>query len=253
MFLKPKHFLFAPLYYYQGKNVKAKTIDLPEPSGVRKGVFALANSQKNPYRLAIIGDSSAVGVGVAEQKQALAIQLVSALAKKEIFQQNYSAIDWQLHAKTGDNSFDVLRRLYILPKSKQSLDCLIIVVGVNDVTKIQSLTHWQQNLVEIIKVAKHKFAPKRIIFTAIPPLEIFPNLPYPLNQFIGDKATELNHSMEKFCNSMEDVDFAKFNLMDNDKHTNIKDYFAKDGFHPSGLTYQLWAQALADWLCKLEK
>ncbi len=246
MFLKPKHLLFAPLYYYQGKNVKKQTIELPEPSGARKGVFALANSQKNPYRLAIIGDSSAVGVGVTEQKDALAVQLVSALAKKENFQQNYSAIDWQLHAKTGDDSFDVLRRFYILPKSKQNLDCLIIVVGVNDVTKMQSLNNWQHNLTEIVKIAKHKFAPKRIIFTAIPPLEIFPNLPYPLNQFIGEKAKQLNHSMEKFCHSMEHIDFVEFNLIDENKNPNIKDYFAEDGFHPSALTYQLWAKALAN-------
>ncbi|MBS9779813.1 MAG: SGNH/GDSL hydrolase family protein [Moraxellaceae bacterium] len=244
MFFKPKHFLFAPIYYYQGKTVKEQTIELPEPSGARKSVFSLENSQKNPYRLVIIGDSSAVGVGVAEQKQALAVQLVSALAKKENFQQNYSEIDWQLHAKTGDDSFDVLRRFYILPKSTQSLDCLIIVVGVNDVTKMQSLNSWQQNLTEIVKIAKHKFAPKRIIFTAIPPLEIFPNLPYPLNQFMGEKAQQLNDSMEIFCNSMEYIDFVEFNLID--KNPNIKDYFAKDGFHPSALTYQLWAEALAN-------
>ncbi len=251
MLLQPKHLFFAPLYYYQGKTVKEQTIDLPEPDGVRKGIFSLVDDKTKPtnnYRLAIVGDSSAVGVGVAHQKQALAIQLVSALAKKDNFTQTYSAIDWQLHAKTGYDSFDILQRLYILPKAKENLDGLVIVVGVNDVTKMQSINSWQRNLAEIVRVANHKFAPKRIIFTAIPPLEIFPNLPYPLNQFMGDKAKQLNDCMENFCSSMKNIDFAEFNLIENDDDVNIRDYFAEDGFHPSALTYQLWAEALANFI-----
>ncbi len=287
MFTKPKHLLFAPIYYYQGKRVKQNTIDLPEPKGARRGSFSLpcstsdkitgiddnlndnlnqdSSDKDDKYRLAIIGDSSAAGVGVAHQQQALSMQLLSALAKQSSFSQRYSSIDWQLHATTGHDSFDVLRRLYILPKTEQALDCLIIVVGVNDVTKMRSLKVWQKNLAEIVSIARHKFAPKQIIFTAIPPLDIFPALPYPLNEFIGDKEKQLNQAMRAFCDSQQNISYAQFDLdiagnnasssskiannnNDTAKKGNAESYFAEDGFHPSALTYKLWAEELVRFI-----
>ncbi len=119
----------------------------------------------------------------------------------------------------------------------------------NDVTAMRPLHIWKSNLSEIVQIARHKFQPKQIIFTAIPPLEIFPALPYPLNGFISDKEKQLNHAMQAFCESLDNVNFANFNLLIGESN-QVQDYFAKDGFHPSALTYKLWAEQLAESVLK---
>lgn len=207
MILTAKHLVFAPLYWKQAKRIKRDTPSLPEAKGDRQGTRLIANapSALPTYQLMIVGDSSAAGVGVLQQEQALMGQLVQQLANTETLAYQFSHIDWQLHATTGHTSFDVLRRFYTLPYSTQPVDTLVIVIGVNDVTKMQSLANWQHNLSEIIKIANHKFSPKNIVFTAIP------------------AAASQQPS----------------------------DYFAEDGFHPSALTYQLWAEFLAEFIHEL--
>lgn len=253
MILTAKHLVFAPLYWKQAKRIKRDTPSLPEAKGDRQGTRLIANaaSALPTYQLMIVGDSSAAGgVGVLQQEQALMGQLVQQLANSETLANQFSAIDWQLHATTGHTSFDVLRRLYTLPYSTQPVDMLVIVIGVNDVTKMQSLANWQHNLSEIIKIANHKFSPKNIVFTAIPPMHIFPALPYPFNRFMGDKTTQLDQALNQFCGTHKHTYYAKF-AIPAAASQQPSDYFAEDGFHPSALTYQLWAEFLAEFIHEL--
>ncbi|PIE48025.1 MAG: hypothetical protein CSA42_00770 [Gammaproteobacteria bacterium] len=263
MITKPKHLLFAPLLWQQGKRVKKDTPSLPEPTGDRHGIVALSNSNDKTdkhkvYRLMVVGDSSAAGVGVDTQDEALTQQLVANLTQQTDFCQNYTHIDWQLHATTGHTSFDVLRRLYVLTPSPKPIDLMVIIVGINDTTSMLSLKNWKTNIQEIITVAQLKHRPKSIIFSALPPIRYFPALPVPLNRLIGDKAEQLDSALAEICTDFNNVHYTSFNLpfdltkrqftfrANKQPDTNIAKYFAIDGFHPSGLTYQYWAKQLAE-------
>lgn len=269
-----KHLLFAPLIWQQGKRVKQNTLRLQEPRGDRHGIVPIhlpngdlanqpstqetTNKQaKASYRLMIIGDSSAAGVGVNTQEQALSGQLTQQLAQQAKFYNHYTHIDWQLHATTGHNSFDVLTRLYALPTPAKPLDLMIVVVGVNDTTQMMSLANWQANLKEIITVAQLKHKPKHIIFSAIPPVRHFPALPTPLNEFIANKATKLDDAMAKICEEHDRIHYVSFDFpfsssaLKSKNNKKVHKYFASDGFHPSELTYKLWANQLASFITKL--
>lgn len=270
-----KHLLFAPLIWQQGKRVKQNTLRLHEPRGDRHGIVPihlpngdLANQPetqestkeqaKASYRLMIVGDSSAAGVGVDTQIQGLSGQLTKQLAKQAKVYNHYTHIDWQLHATTGHNSFDLLRRLYVLHASPYPLDLMIVVVGVNDTTQMMSVANWQANLKEIITVAQLKHKPKHIIFSAIPPVRHLPALPTPLNEFIANKASKLDDVMEKICEEHDRIHYVSFDfpfssstLKSKNNKKQIHKYFASDGFHPSELTYKLWANQLASFITKL--
>ncbi len=303
MLTKPKHLIRAPLYWQQGKQVKRDTLRLPEAVPLkdeeRRGVFLFVNnrvaddvsadnentSTKPCHHLMVVGDSSAAGVGVNYQSQALIGRLLLSLYDNQEFSDNYSAVNWQLHATTGHDSFDVLKRLYLLPATEQPLDTLILVVGVNDAVKMQTPKKWLTNLQEIIRIAEQKFKPKNIIFTAIPPMEYFPALPHPLNQLMAESAGQLDQALQKFCADFSHIHYAYFDLFASDQSSisdstknsnetknssgsknnsetkssankasnidNAHEYFAKDGFHPNALTYRLWAEQLALFISRL--
>lgn len=272
MLIKPKYLLLMPLIWQQAKQVKKETIRLPEPTGKRQGVIPISNpvaptktnintQNTTAYHLMIIGDSSAAGVGVKNQSDALASQLVINLTKQSKLRNNYHLLNWQLQATTGHNSFDVLTRLYALPTPAKPLNLMIVVVGVNDTTQMLSVTNWNSNLKEIIAIAKRKYHAKNIIFSAIPPVKNFPALPVPLNGLIADKATELDNAMAQVCDEYDSVYYVSFDIPFKPSVPHAKatkaikgasnEYFASDGFHPSKLTYKVWAEQLANFITTL--
>ena len=131
----PIECVLAPLYLLQARKLKRDTVRLPEATGERVGVVTLNRSlsqtasDKPDMSLMMAGDSSACGVGVTYQDDALIGQVLVNLQTDAGLSQQFAGINWQLHATTGHTSFDVLRRLYVLPKPSQPIDVMVIVVG----------------------------------------------------------------------------------------------------------------------------
>ena len=125
--------ILLPLLLLQGIWVRFKTIKLPEATGERSGYYASTNTSTSTstdintnakhnnetVKLLILGDSAAAGVGVNQQKQALAGQLPPLLAKQ------YS-ITWQLVASSGLTSSDIIKQLTLLPTQK--FDLVLVLV-----------------------------------------------------------------------------------------------------------------------------
>ena len=259
-----KDVLLAPVYLYQGRKVKRDTVRLPEPEGERHGHIQLrdstemvANETKKTLSLMIVGDSAAAGVGSLTQQEALAGKLIPALQQKSVINAQFDTLSWSLQATTGHTSFDILRRLYVLPTPSQPVDIMVLSVGVNDTTSNVSTAKWQQQLEQIIAIAQRKFGVRELIFSSLPPMAQMPALPSPLNNFIGAKATKLDQVLKDICAKHNDVHYmaADFTLMA-EKHANgapidSAAMFASDGFHPSSLTYGYWAQQLAELIAQL--
>lgn len=259
-----KDLLLAPIYLYQGRKVKRDTIRLPEPTGIRCGRVKLTSATSdNPRTLNIMiaGDSAAAGVGSQDQQQALAGKLIPALQQQALvdaaFRAQFDELTWSVQATTGHTSFDILRRLYILPKPSQPLDVMMFSVGVNDTTANISTDSWQQQIEAIIAIAQRKFGARIVIFSRLPQMAQMPALPAPLNSFIGAKAYKLDEILQQICSDHDGVsymatDFARMI----EEHSNgtpidIAVMFASDGFHPSSLMYGYWAQQLAELIIEL--
>ena len=251
---QPKHLALAPVYLYQGLKLKKTALRLPEAEGDRSGRVEIDTPDSNPkaetsLTLMLVGDSSAAGVGVSSQQQALAGHLLNELQSLPTIQQKFSAIDWALHATSGHTSFDALRRLYVLPKPASAVDIIVVMVGVNDTTSNVSLPKWQAQLHEIIRLGKRKFGAKYIIFPCLPPMQDMPAIPSPLNKLLGYKTQLMNDKLIQVCSEHEQVIALPFELTD--KSLTAAQLFAEDGFHPNSKAYLIIATKLAKTIADL--
>ena len=256
--------LLAPIYLYQGRKVKRDTVRLPEPNGERHGHVQLNPSNdvsqdnaKPTLKLMVVGDSAAAGVGSETQQEALVGKLIPILEQQSAIQSQFDTLNWSLQATTGHTSFDILRRLYVLPAPSQTIDIMILSVGVNDTTSSVSVEKWQQQIEDIITIAQRKFGVKELVFLSLPPMAQMPAIPAPLNNFVGAKASILDKTLQQVCASNEGVTYmaTDFPRMI-EEHSNgtpidIAVMFAIDGFHPSSLMYGYWAQQLSELIVKL--
>lgn len=213
----------SPVLLLQGLYVRKVTPRLPEASGERFGQLGSGA----PLRLLIVGDSAAAGVGVKLQSDALSGQLSNQLAI------NYQ-ISWQLWAKNGNKSQDLLELLE--KKPQQAIDVVLISIGVNDVTGGTSQKKWLKQQQNIISLLMTKFSAQQIIYSALPPMHHFPALPQPLRWVFGMRAQQFNDCLQKEIKKQARCRYLSFNAP---MHI---DYIAEDGFHPSAKTYSLWAK-----------
>lgn len=259
-----KDVLLAPVYLYQGRKIKRDTVRLPEPNGERHGHVQLSNATGTPkdeskqtLNLMIVGDSAAAGVGSETQQEALAGKLIPILEQEHAIHNQFDTLNWSLQATTGHTSFDILRRLYILPIPSQPIDVMVLSVGVNDTTANVSPTKWRHQIEQIIAIAQRKFGVRTLIFSRLPQMAKMPAIPAPLNTFVGAKANQLDQILQQVCAEHNGVtymatDFARMiEEHSNGSPIDIAVMFASDGFHPSSLMYGYWAQQLAELILQL--
>lgn len=220
--------LLAPVLWLQGRYVRRVTPSLPEPIGARTGCDG---PNQQPLRLLILGDSAAAGVGVDHQQQALSGQLVQRLATQR-------QVHWQLIATTGHTVQQTMAAVSQL--DAPAFDVIVISIGVNDVTGLNSTTRWLQQYTQLLHTLQQRFSPTQILCSALPPMHIFPALPQPLRWIMGARAKRFNRHLAAL---LKPHATARYVISD---FPIQADFMASDGFHPSALAYQRWA----DTLCK---
>lgn len=258
-----KDVLLAPVYFHQGRRIKRNTVRLPEPDGERCGFVSLhpatdgPASDKSTLKLMIVGDSAAAGVGSQTQQEALVGKLIPILTHQLSAYSSFNMLDWSLQATTGHTSFDILRRLYVLPAPNRPVDVMLLSVGVNDTTSNVAIDKWKQQIEDIIAIAQRKFGVRELIFLSLPPMADMPAIPAPLNNFVGAKALLLDQILQQVCATHAGVnymatDFARMiKEHSNGSPIDIAVMFASDGFHPSSLMYGYWAQQVSERMLAL--
>ncbi len=225
--------LLAPIFVPQALWVAARASRLPEAVGKRSG----CQGQGPEKSLLILGDSSAAGVGVSHQDDALAGQLVSQLSTK-------FTVNWQVIAKSGETTAGTLRTLASLPN--QQFDFCVIALGVNDAKNGVGFTAWRRRYTEIVEVLTEKFGASAICMSGLPPIRDFPLLPSPLSTVIGARA-------EKFDRVLRDLAREKANAIHLPTHFALDaSKMAPDGFHPGPEVYAEWARQAAALLTGLQ-
>lgn len=216
----------APLLLAQGRQVRRTALNLPEPRGARRGRTGAGPE----LRLLIVGDSSGAGVGVAEQDHALAGQLVQTLSAD-------FTVEWRLAARTGATTLDALTALKSQPPSP--VDVAVLALGVNDVTGLTSVKDWLHQQETLLDHLHQTLGTQMICVSAIPPIEHFPALPFPLNWILGKHARRLDTSRQRHLSQKPGYTAIDFHM------PLSPDLMAEDGFHPNAKAYALWAKALA--------
>lgn len=216
----------GPLLVLQGLHVRRVTPRLPEPPGPRSG----RSGAGAPLRLLVAGDSAAAGVGAGSQDDALAGRLVAELSTRR-------ALEWWLEAKAGYTTADAHEHLAGLPENH--FDVVVLSLGVNDVTGGIGRTRWLARQVALADLLQARFAPRALLFTALPPMHLFPALPQPLRWYLGARARDFNAALARWL-----PDRPGCHLVTPDFQADPAQ-IASDGFHPGPSAYAAWAARVA--------
>ncbi len=224
--------MLSPVLVAQAVATRARLPRLPEPEGQRHGVTG-----RGPLlRVLIAGDSSAAGVGVQHQRDALAQRLAKNLAAAAGVR-----VAWRLLARSGLTTAQTLALLrdedQTVPHS--DTDVAVVVTGVNDVVDQlpsrravaarEALTNWLRNGCGV----------QHVVFAPLPPVHHFPGLPQPLRWVAGADARRHNAALQEWVSTRGDV-----SCVDMEMPLNCG-VMASDGFHPGEPVYRYCASTIA--------
>ena len=226
-------FLLSPLLVAQVLATRARTPRLPEAAGAREGEVG-----RGPrLRLLMLGDSSAAGVGVAEQSQALAGYLTTALARHAGVR-----VQWRLLAQSGLTSAQCLEHL--ASSAPFDADVAVVVLGVNDVVD-QVPSHSAVSAREsIANRLRNAHGVAHVVFAPLPPVQHFPALPQPLRWVAGQDARRHDDALAVWARTRSDVSHVPIDLPLN------ASLMADDGFHPGEQVYRICGTALAEHIAQ---
>lgn len=219
----------GPLLVAQAVHTRRRLPKLPEAQGPRSG--AVGDGPVLP--LLVLGDSSAAGVGVATQDEALAAQLAQALAGRA-----GRRVAWRLQARSGITTAQALALLR--EAAPQPAAVAVVVTGVNDVID-QVRPHVAVAARSALhQVLRQEFGVRHVVMTPLPPMHRFSGLPQPLRWIAGRDAAAHDRAMARWARQHADVSHLALDLpLD-------ASLLARDGFHPGAAVYRAWGHALAD-------
>lgn len=221
--------LLSPLLVAQALATRSRMPRLPEAEGERAGEVGRGTL----LRLLILGDSSAVGVGVARQQDALAGHLTRALAR-----QCSARVRWELLARSGVSSAACLQMLE--GEYRGHADVAVVVLGVNDVVEQVPSQQAVRARESIANRLRNAHGVGHVVFAPLPPVGRFPGLPQPLRWVAGSDARRHDKAVAEWSRSRVDVSHVPIHLPVN------RGVMAADGFHPGEPVYRVCGVALAE-------
>jgi len=216
----------APVLALQGRRVRRTAPRLPEAPGPRRGTEGAGS----PLRLLLAGDSAAAGVGAASQDEALSGRLVAELAP--VFR-----VSWELVARSGATTAATLRHLARRPRAE--FDVAVLSLGVNDLTARRPLARWLEDADALARLLRERFAVRRLLFSGLPPVHLFPVFPQPLRWYLGATARRYDRALARWAAAQPDCEHVPLTF------ETSAGLLAPDGMHPGPRLYELWSAELA--------
>ncbi|MEV7042800.1 SGNH/GDSL hydrolase family protein [Amycolatopsis sp. NPDC051061] len=212
----------------QAVYVKRKTPRLPGAAGPAEG---LVPGDGEPFRLAVLGESTVDGVGAADHEEALTGCLAREIAREG------RAVRWQAVGRTGANARTV--RAELVPLVRPA-DLVVVALGVNDTIELRTAASYRRDLLELVVELRRRLGPVDVLLAGVPPMSRFPALPRPLRDVLAARSTALDAAAA----SLAKISGVRHLPMD----PVLLDpaAFASDRFHPGPAGYARWAQTLAE-------
>jgi len=185
-----------------------------------------------PFRILVAGDSSAAGVGVARQDEAVIGHLVRVLQRTL-----ERPVAWALRARTGLTTRGVHALLRETPPFPA--DVAVVITGVNDVIDQVPTKRAVRDRAALADWLLDAGGVRHVLFAPLPPMDRFPLLPEPLRRVMGGDARRHDAALARWAATRSDVSHAAF-AVELDAAG-----MASDGFHPGEPVYRACGEALA--------
>ena len=218
----------SPLLFWQVLSTRRHMPKLPEAEGPRSG--AVGRGKK--LHLLVAGDSSAAGVGVLDQGQALAEPLARKLAERL-----KRRVHWQLLARSGLNTEQTLE---MMRRECVRTDLAVVVTGVNDVIEQLPSQRALRHREDVATWLRHHGGAQHVAFLPLPPVHAFRGLPQPLRWVAGADARRHNQALRRWADLNKDgISLVALEL------PVSRSMLASDGFHPGEKAYRYIANSVA--------
>ena len=220
----------VPFLIPQALYVRRVATRLDPATGPNSG----AMGDGEPFRLLAVGDSIIAGVGATNYPSSITGQTAAALANVL-----GRRVSWEAHGLNGAKTATVLEDM--LPRAvPRPADAILVSVGVNDVTKLTSVSRWSRDLQDLVAALRRHSPAALIVMIGLPPMGHFPALPQPLRALIGMRARH-------FDEVLRDIVAASNQLIHIPLHfVPDPEQFCADGYHPSELGYRQLGREIAD-------
>ncbi|WUH97618.1 SGNH/GDSL hydrolase family protein [Spirillospora sp. NBC_00431] len=238
----------VPVLVVQAWRTVRRTPRLDPATGDEHGFVPGADPGTGPvFRVVVIGESTAAGVGASQHAEALPGFLAEAL--KERLRRS---VAWSVTGENGATARRVATRLVpsaIAPPGPgparaaahdPALDLVVVTVGINDLIRRRPLRRWAGDMAGLIAVLRGRYADATLVVAGMPPVHRFPAIPQPLRHVLGARARTMDRIMRDVAVAGGAVHAPMDEAMARDRRL-----FAADGFHPSPAGYRAWAEGLA--------
>lgn len=213
----------------QGRHVQRTMVRLPEALGP-EGTFG----EGDPWRLVVIGDSVAAGVGVEHHGISLAGRLAEELAVGR-------SVLRTVIAQSGLDAGEV-RALVAGRPELAAADGVVISVGVNDIKHLHSTRRWRRELDALLATVTSEAPDAIVVLIGIAPMEKLVILPRVLRTPLGQRSRRLDRVGRLVAARYPTVHRAE---IDAERFEAYPEPFAVDGLHPSEATYAAFAEEIA--------
>jgi len=223
----------GPVLLVQAWWLRRTALRLPEAAGPRGGIEGNCGHATTPLRILVVGDSSAAGVGVSTQAEALAQPVAKQLASM-----TGRCVAWQLVARSGVNTSEALA---LLARSQlDPADYLITALGTNDVTSQRRPNQFLRDYALLADTLRRRTGAIGLVVTGLPPLRILPAASHPLRWYLGRYAIRLDRALRAW---VEQERMARYVSLE---WAACPEDMAQDGFHPGPTQYRRWAELVTD-------
>lgn len=214
----------------QGLWVRRRIPRLPQAGGAATGL--VGDDEGGVLRVAILGESTAAGLGVDSHAEGFPGGFARELAERA-----GRGVRWQVTGRDGATIRYVRHRM--LDSVVDEHDCVVLLIGANDVLTRTPATRWAEDLGSVLDTLSWRAG--QVLVPSVAPFERFPSLPRTLAGYLADKARALDEVARSVCDARPGADW-----VDSSDGLSIgPEFFASDGFHPSAVGYARWAARVA--------
>ena len=230
--------LLSPIALAQAMGVRRRTPRLTPPPGETIGSEGPAANPR--FRLLVVGDSSAAGVGASHMDETLAPKLARQLSGHF----NAGAV-WRT---AGSNSATTTElRDFVVPNlTPEPYTHILILAGTNDMKDYVPRRHFDSGFGGLLFALHAKFPTATLIWSPIIDMRTVPALTQMLGQILELRAKMLNELGRQLCRE-------RFAIAAPQLQAHDVEGFASDGFHASAKGYGYWAELVAKVIVEAEE
>lgn len=234
--------LLAPVVLRQARRLRSDVPRLPEAHGAKDGLVpgaagtampgtAMPGAGPHPLRLLVVGDSTAMGTGVAVLDDAIPGRLARLLAGTRA---GAGGVAWRAVGRGGATSAEVMTD-FAAAAVAAPFDLAIVLVGWNDALRLRPAGEFSRSLGALLERLHDGSPDVRLLVVAPPAFGRFAVLPNPLRWALEHHALGLTRASARVARAHDAVSAPGFDGRS----------VASDGFHPDAAGYRRLAEGIA--------